>query len=107
MKRILEQIIDKNTEGNYLLSSSDKAQIISEILDLFGNAEQSEQQLKNNTQTVNLCFSSEEELDKHIQMHMPFAVRPTKKAKTVFVNPFTSHNARELCISSIVKSLLK
>jgi hypothetical protein len=36
MRRILEQIIDRNTEGNYLLSSSDKAQIISEILDLFG-----------------------------------------------------------------------
>ena len=36
MKRILEQIIDRNTEGNYLLSSSDKAQMISEILDLFG-----------------------------------------------------------------------
>jgi hypothetical protein len=33
---ILEQIIDRNTKGNYLLSSSDKAQIISEILDLFG-----------------------------------------------------------------------
>jgi hypothetical protein len=26
---ILEQIIDRNTKGNYLLSSSDKAQIIS------------------------------------------------------------------------------
>lgn len=36
MRLILEQIIDRNTEGNYLLSSSDKAQIISEILDLFG-----------------------------------------------------------------------
>ena len=36
MKLILEQIIDRNTEGNYLLSSSDKAQMISEILDLFG-----------------------------------------------------------------------
>ena len=35
MKRILEQIIDRNTEGNYLLSSSDKAKMISEILDLF------------------------------------------------------------------------
>jgi hypothetical protein len=36
MRLILEQIIDRNTKGNYLLSSSDKAQIISEILDLFG-----------------------------------------------------------------------
>ena len=36
MKRILEEIINRNTEGNYLLSSSDKAQMISEILDLLG-----------------------------------------------------------------------
>lgn len=36
MKRILEEIIDRNTEGNYLLSNSDKAQMISEILDLLG-----------------------------------------------------------------------
>ena len=36
MKQIIEQIININTEGNYLLSNSDKAQIVSEILDLFG-----------------------------------------------------------------------
>lgn len=36
MKRILEEIIDRNTGGNYLLSSSDKTQMINEILDLFG-----------------------------------------------------------------------
>ena len=36
MKRILEEIIERNTEGNYLLSSSDKSQMISEILDLLG-----------------------------------------------------------------------
>ena len=36
MKRILEEIINRNIEGNYLLSSSDKAQMISEILDLLG-----------------------------------------------------------------------
>ena len=34
MKR-LEEIIDINTEGNYLFSSTDKAQMMSEILDLF------------------------------------------------------------------------
>ena len=56
---------------------------------------------------VTRCFSSKEELAKHIEMHMPFAVRPTKKAKTVFINPFTSYNARQLCIESIVKCLLK
>lgn len=36
VKRILEEIIDRNTGGNYLLSSSDKTQMINEILDLFG-----------------------------------------------------------------------
>ena len=36
MKRILEEIIDRNTGGSYLLSSSDKTQMISEILDLLG-----------------------------------------------------------------------
>ena len=36
MKEKIEQIIDRNTEGNYLLSSTDKAQMVSEILDLFG-----------------------------------------------------------------------
>jgi len=35
MKKKIEQIIDRNTEGNYLLSRSDKAQMISEILDLY------------------------------------------------------------------------
>jgi len=34
MKQILEQIIDKNTEGNYLLSASDKAKIVSDLLDV-------------------------------------------------------------------------
>ena len=36
MKEKIEQIIDRNTEGNYLLSSTDKAQMVSEILDLVG-----------------------------------------------------------------------
>lgn len=36
MKEKIEQIIDRNTEGNYLLGSTDKAQMVSEILDLFG-----------------------------------------------------------------------
>lgn len=34
MKRILEQIIDKYTEGNYLLNNSDKAKMVDEILNL-------------------------------------------------------------------------
>ncbi len=34
MKQRIEQIIDRNTEGNYLLGSTDKARMVSEILDL-------------------------------------------------------------------------
>jgi hypothetical protein len=34
MKKVLEEIIDRNTEGNYLLSSSDKEKMVSEIMDL-------------------------------------------------------------------------
>ena len=39
MKEKIEQIIDKNTEGNYLLSSTNKAQMVSEIMDLVGGAD--------------------------------------------------------------------
>ena len=52
-------------------------------------------------------FTSEEEFAKHIQNNMPFAIRPTKKAKTALVNPFTSMNARKICIDAIVNSLMK
>lgn len=38
MERQLTEIVEKYLEGNYLLSSSDKAQMISEILDLLGEA---------------------------------------------------------------------
>lgn len=34
MKEKIEQIINRNTEGNYLLSSTDKAQIVIGITDL-------------------------------------------------------------------------
>lgn len=37
MKEQIEEIINRNTEGNYLLSNSDKAQIVSEILTLIDN----------------------------------------------------------------------
>ena len=39
MKEKIEQIIDRNTEGNYLLSSTDKAQMVSEIMGLVGVAD--------------------------------------------------------------------
>ena len=57
--------------------------------------------------SISRSFSSKEELAGYIQMHMPIAIKPLKKAKTVFVNPFTSENARQICINSIVECLLK
>ena len=39
VKEKIEQIIDRNTEGNYLLSSTNKAQMVSEIMDLVGVAD--------------------------------------------------------------------
>jgi hypothetical protein len=51
-------------------------------------------------------FTTKEELRHHIDMNMPFAVRATRPAKTTFVNPFTSANARESCINEMVKCLI-
>ena len=55
---------------------------------------------------VNAHFSSENELRTFIQMHLPIAVRPTKPAKTIFVSPFTSHNAEKVVVDSLVESFL-
>lgn len=57
-------------------------------------------------QNVSRCFSSKEQLSKHITTHIPFAVKPIKKAKTTFVNPFTSNNARQIVEDAIVECLL-
>ena len=66
----------------------------------------SKEELNQELTGSSIHFSSKEELAKHIQMNMPLAVKPTKKAKTVFVNPFTSNNARKICIDCVVDSLL-
>ena len=36
MKQLIENIIDRHTEGKYLLSSSDKENIVREMIDLVG-----------------------------------------------------------------------
>lgn len=36
-KQKIKQIINRNTEGNYLLDSSDKEKMINDIYDLFKN----------------------------------------------------------------------
>lgn len=62
---------------------------------------------KENNHGITLKFASKETLKEFIEINLPFAVRPTRKAKTVFVAPFTSNNARDICINSIVENLMK
>lgn len=57
-------------------------------------------------QNVSRCFSSKEQLAKHITTHIPIAIKPTKPAKTTFVTPFTSNNARQIVEDAIVECLL-
>jgi hypothetical protein len=56
---------------------------------------------------INLKFKSIDELRLFIQMNMPIAIKPTKKAKTQLINPFTSENARSICIDSITQGIIK
>ena len=58
-------------------------------------------------QNVCMPFSSKEQLAKHITTHIPIAIKPTKPAKTKFVSPFTSNNARQIVEDVIVKCLIK
>ena len=57
-------------------------------------------------QNVSRCFSSKEQLQSYITTHIPIAVKPIKPAKTTFVNPFTSNNARQIVEDAIVECLL-
>lgn len=52
-------------------------------------------------------FYSEEELRYFIDMHMPIAIRPVEKTDKSLVQPFTSANARKICIDAIVESLIE
>ena len=38
-------------------------------------------------------FETEEKAIEWVKDITPFAIKPKKKAKTVFINPFTSNNA--------------
>lgn len=54
-----------------------------------------------------LCevFSDREQLADFIQKNIPFCVKPTKKAKTVFVSVFTSDNAMRVVIEELTNRL--
>jgi len=47
-----------------------------------------------------------EEMQEYLFFIMPFATRPTKTAKTIFVNPFTSSQARNIIIEALAKRIL-
>ena len=55
---------------------------------------------------VKRCFSYQEALD-FLQSHTPIAVKPIKKSKYKFVQPFTSINARDIVIFSLATELSK
>ena len=50
-------------------------------------------------------FDNLEDCIKWVRLHTPFAIKPVKKAKTIFVNPFTSVNAFNIVTECIGKEL--
>ena len=55
---------------------------------------------------VSGCFSYQEAL-KFLELHTPLMVKPIKKSKYKFVDPFTSVNARNVVILSLATELSK
>lgn len=49
---------------------------------------------------------SKEELRTFMQLHFPIAIKPTKPAKSMFISPVTSANAREVIIDCLVNAFL-
>jgi hypothetical protein len=52
-------------------------------------------------------LENEQQAIEWVRRITPFAVKPTKKAKTTFVSPFTSKNAYLVVTEEIGKSLFK
>jgi len=50
-------------------------------------------------------FKSEAELRKFIAGHTPFAVKPNRDSKYMFVNPFKTVHGREAVINHITEQL--
>ena len=53
-----------------------------------------------------LRFESKQDLKNYIVLNMPLGIKPVGRSKYVFISPFTSVNAREICIDTIVDSLI-
>ena len=52
-------------------------------------------------------FASEEDAIKWVGLNIPWAVKPKKKAKTIFINPFSSRHAHDVVVQSLGKQLFK
>lgn len=46
-----------------------------------------------------------EEAHTFVAMNMPIAVKPVRKSKTALVFPFTSNNARDICVFALATKL--
>jgi len=64
-----------------------------------------EEKVKDKTKECALHGFSRDDVRNHIELFMPFAVKPIRKKKHTFVAPFTSENAKQICIDTIVNSL--
>lgn len=97
MKEQIKNIIESYCEGiNHLeFNIADLDKMADEILTL---------QLQQTG--VSGCFSYKEALE-FLQLHTPIAVKPIKKSKYKFVQPFTSKNARDIVIFSLATELSK
>jgi hypothetical protein len=54
---------------------------------------------------MNNLFKTEQEAIDFIWMNVPLGIKPTKKAKFMFVNPFSSNNAKDIVVESLGKAL--
>lgn len=58
-------------------------------------------------QPIQLKFNSTEDLKTFLELNIPFAIKPTRPAKTTFINPFTSANAQNVIVEALTEALIK
>lgn len=108
----LENIISELVSINRRLANNFKTEEGKELrADLFDITQKLEhykqdQALQLQQTGVSGCFSYKEALE-FLQLHTPIAVKPIKKSKYKFVQPFTSKNARDIVIFSLATELSK
>lgn len=53
----------------------------------------------------NLPFKTKDDIREFIYLNIPFAVKPTKPAKTTYVSTFTSQNAMDQVIDGLTEKI--